>query len=71
MARVKTKASEWAKREPVELLLQQMGATHPVQVFMVTENGVPGMRIDNAGPFNRRESMRLARWIQTYFKERR
>lgn len=69
----KTKASEWAKREPRELQLRQMGNPNlsRILVFMTTEDGAPGMRIDNAGPFDRRESLRLAQWIRDYFQERR
>jgi hypothetical protein len=64
-----SKAGEWAKRAVRDLVLRQMGATHGVSVFLVLEDGVPGMRIDNAGPFNKRESLRLARWIQDAFGE--
>lgn len=49
------------------MLVRQMGSKYPVLIFMVLENGVPGMRIDNAGPFNKRESLKIARWIREAF----
>ena len=64
-----SKASEWAKREPKNLALPQMGSPCAVSVFLVTEKGVPGMRIDNLGPFNKRQSKRLASWILDTFEE--
>ena len=60
------KASQWAKRQPRELHLRQIGGYSTI-VFMVTENGVAGMRIDNAGPFSKREALKLKRWIEEYF----
>lgn len=39
----------------------------PVNVFMVVEDGLPYMRIDNAGPFGKREARRLKRWIEEWF----
>lgn len=65
-----SKASEWAKRQPRQLYLRQIGSPYTVNVFMVVEkNGVPGMRIHDSGPFAKRDALRLARWILDTFGE--
>lgn len=63
------KASQRAKSQPKDMHLQQMGSRFTTLVFLVADNGVPGMRIDNAGPFDARESRKLARWILDAFGE--
>lgn len=61
------KASQWAKRKPRELHLRQIGSSYSVAVFVVLENGAAAMQIDNAGPFSKREALKLKRWIEEYF----
>ncbi len=55
------KASQWVKH------LKQIGSPYLIAVFMLVENGVPAMQIDNAGPFTKREALKLKRWIEEYF----
>jgi len=63
-----SKASRWAQCQPKDIQLRSMEG-HYTAIFLVTDEGKPGMRIDNSGPFNRRESLRLARWILDTFGE--
>ena len=69
--RRRSKADDWAKRQPKELNLCQRGSPYAVNVFLIIHDGVPGMRIDNSGPFGKGESLRLARWIFDTFGEPR
>lgn len=63
-----SRASDWAKRKPKDLHLRSQDGPYTTLVFLVADNGLaPGMRIDNAGPFNRQQSLRLARWILNAF----
>ena len=58
-----------APRLPRELSLRTVGSPFITTVFPVIEHGKVMMRIDNAGPFNKRESLRLAQWIRAAFNE--
>ena len=65
-----SRASELARRLPKDIHIRQMGSPYACMIYMVNVNGVPAMWIDNAGPFNKRESMKLARWILDTFEEK-
>lgn len=65
-----SKASEWTKRQPKELRLTVPASPRGIKVSylaFVDESG--GLRLDNAGPFPKREALKFARWILDTFKE--
>lgn len=64
-----SKASEWAKHQPKDLHLRQLGSPFSTIVFLVNENGRPAMRIDNSGPYSAKEARRLIKWITAVFGE--
>ena len=67
-AEIMSKASEWVKKRPrpISIYGERVGKHVEVRsVFVDDDTG--GMRIENYGPFPRKESLRLAHWILDTF----
>jgi len=61
-----SKASEFAKRKPRDLQLNQIGSPYS-ELFCCDEHG--RLLIGDAGPFTRKDALKLARWILDTFGE--
>ena len=62
-----SRAAKYAKLKPRDLSVPQVGSPHPA-LWFVDEEG--RLRVDNAGPFDRRQTKRIMRWLERVFGDR-